>query len=53
MIVVLGGAMVIVLAIGPKVHGFTPGRRRWIFKCDNNPQHDFIHKESKAVGPML
>jgi hypothetical protein len=24
--------MIIVLAIGPKVHWFKPGRRRWIFK---------------------
>jgi hypothetical protein len=32
--VVLGGVMVSVLAIGPKVCGFNPGRGRWIFKGD-------------------
>jgi hypothetical protein len=31
--VVLGGVMVSVLAIGPKVRGFKPSRR-WIFKGD-------------------
>jgi hypothetical protein len=35
--VVLGGLVVIVLAIGPKVHGFKPGRERWLFKGDKNP----------------
>jgi hypothetical protein len=30
----LGGLVVIVLAIGPKVHGFKPGRGRHIFKGD-------------------
>jgi hypothetical protein len=30
--VVLGDVEVIVLAIGPKVRGFKPGRKRWIFK---------------------
>jgi hypothetical protein len=28
-LVVLGGLVVIVLAIGPKVRGFKPGRGRW------------------------
>jgi hypothetical protein len=28
----LGGLVVIVLANGPKVHGFEPGRGRWILK---------------------
>jgi hypothetical protein len=32
-----GGLMVIVVAIGPKVGGFKPGRERWIFKVDKNP----------------
>jgi hypothetical protein len=35
--VVLGGVMVIVFVIGPKVRGFTSHRRRWIFKGDKNP----------------
>jgi hypothetical protein len=28
--------VVIVLAIGPKVHGFKPGRGQWIFEGDKN-----------------
>jgi hypothetical protein len=35
--VVLGGLVVSVLATGPKVRGFNPGRGRWIFKGDKNP----------------
>jgi hypothetical protein len=35
--VILGGVMVIVLAIGPKVREFKPGRERWMFKGDKNP----------------
>jgi hypothetical protein len=34
--VALGG-LVVVLATGPKVRGFKPGRGRWIFKDDKNP----------------
>jgi hypothetical protein len=29
--VFLGGIVVIVLAIGHKIHGFKPGRGQWIF----------------------
>jgi hypothetical protein len=36
-IVALGSLVVRVLAIGPKIHGFKPGRERWIFKVDKNP----------------
>jgi hypothetical protein len=36
-IVALGGLVVSVLATGPKVRGFDPGRGRWIFKGDKNP----------------
>jgi hypothetical protein len=36
-VIVLGGVMVSVLATGPKVRGFKPGRGRWIFKGDKNP----------------
>jgi hypothetical protein len=32
--VALGGLVVIVLAIGPKVCGLKPGRGQWIFKGD-------------------
>jgi hypothetical protein len=35
-VVVICGVMVIVLAIGAKVGGFIPGRKRWIFKGDKN-----------------
>jgi hypothetical protein len=45
--VFLGGVVVIVFAIGPKVRGLKPGQRRWIFKGDRNPQHDFIRREAK------
>jgi hypothetical protein len=33
----LGGLVVTVLAIEPKIRGFKPGRRQWIFKSDKNP----------------
>jgi hypothetical protein len=48
----LGGLVVIVLAVGPKVGGFKAGRGRRIFKSDKNPLHDFLRRGSKAVGPM-
>jgi hypothetical protein len=35
--VAFGGLVVSVLATGPKVRGFSPGRGRWIFKGDKNP----------------
>jgi hypothetical protein len=40
------------LAIGLKVRGFIPSQGRWIFKGNKNPQHDFLWRGSKAVGPM-
>jgi hypothetical protein len=36
-LVFLGGEMVIVLAIGPKVCKFKPSQELWIFKSDKNP----------------
>jgi hypothetical protein len=30
--IALGGVVVSVLATGPKVRGFKPGRRRWILR---------------------
>jgi hypothetical protein len=48
----LGGLMVSVLATGPKVRGFDPDRGRWIFKGDKNPNHHFLQRGSKAVGPI-
>jgi hypothetical protein len=36
-LVSLGGPVASVLAIGPKVRGFKPGRERWIFNGDKNP----------------
>jgi hypothetical protein len=47
----LGDVLVIVIAIGPKVRGFNPGRGRWIFKGDNNPQHTFLRREVKQSSP--
>jgi hypothetical protein len=41
-----------VLATGPKVRGFDPDRGRWIFKGDKSPEHHFLRRGSKAVGPM-
>jgi hypothetical protein len=35
--VALDAVVFSVLAIGPKVRGFKPGRERWIFKGDNIP----------------
>jgi hypothetical protein len=46
----LGDPVVIVLATGPKVHGFKPGR--WIFKGDKNLLRDSLWRGSKAGGPM-
>jgi len=37
LLVVVGGLVVGVLAMGPNIRGFKPGRGRWIFKGDNNP----------------
>jgi hypothetical protein len=48
----LGGLVVSVLATGPKVRGFDPDRGRWISKGDKNPEHHFLRRGSKAVGPM-
>jgi hypothetical protein len=36
LVIVLGGLVVIVLAIGSKIRGFQPGRCRWIFKGGKN-----------------
>ena len=39
-----GGLEVSVLASGTRLRGFKPGRK--------NPQHAFLRRGSKAVGPM-
>jgi hypothetical protein len=52
LIVDLGGLVVSALATGAKVRGFDPDRGRWIFKGDKNPEHHFLGRGSKAVGPM-
>jgi hypothetical protein len=41
-----------IIAIGPKVRGFKPGRERRIIKGDKTSQHDFLWKESKDFGYM-
>jgi hypothetical protein len=51
--VFLLGVTVSVLAIEPKVRGFKPGRGRWVFKRDKNPQHAFLRRASKALGQCL
>jgi hypothetical protein len=48
----VSGVVVSVPAIGSKVWGFKPGRGRWIFKGDTNPQHASLRMGSKAGGPM-
>ena len=47
-----GGPVVIILAYGSEVRGFDPGWSRWIFSECKNPEHDFLRKGSKAVGPV-
>jgi hypothetical protein len=49
---VLGCVMASVLSIAPKTRGFEPGRVRWIFKGDKNPQHAFFRRGSKAGCPV-
>ena len=41
-----------VLAFGTQVRGFAPGRSRREFLGRKNPQHAFLRRGSKAVGPM-
>jgi hypothetical protein len=48
-----GGLVVSVLITRHKIGGFKPGRGRWIFKGNKNPQHDFLRRGSKAVYHML
>jgi hypothetical protein len=39
------------LPSGTLVLGFEPGRSCRIFKGEKNPQHAFLRRGSKAVGP--
>ena len=41
-----------VLPLSTQVHGFKPSRNRQDFSGRKNPQHAFLRKGSKAVGPM-
>jgi len=41
-----------VLPLSTQVQGFKPGRSRQDFSGRKNPQHVFLWRESKAVGPM-
>jgi hypothetical protein len=52
-LVAIGGVMVSVLAIDPKFHRFKPGRERWIYKGDKNPQHVFFQREVKPSASCL
>jgi hypothetical protein len=47
------GVMISILAIGPKVRGFKPGRGRWIFKGDKNQWTDFYAGEVKPSAPCF
>ena len=47
-----GGPVGIILATGPEVRGFKPGRDRCILSERKKPEYDFLQKGSKAVGPM-
>jgi hypothetical protein len=44
--VVLGGEILIMLAVGRKVRRLKPAREQWIFKDDKSPYHDFILGEA-------
>jgi hypothetical protein len=41
------------LPLSTQVHGFKPGQNHQDFSGQKNPQHTFLQKGSKAVGPML
>jgi hypothetical protein len=49
--VALGGVMLIVLAIGPKVHGFRHLEERCILKGAKNPWHDIFRWGVKPSAP--
>jgi hypothetical protein len=49
--VALGGVVVSVLATGPKVRGFKPGRGRWILRVIKSVAR-LPSEGKKAVGPM-
>jgi hypothetical protein len=48
---VLSGAMVSVLAIGPKVRDFKLVRWRWVLRGVKNPQYAFLRREIKTLAP--
>jgi len=41
-----------VLCLGTRARGFKPGRSRQYLAGRKNPQHAFLRRGSKAVGPM-
>jgi len=41
-----------VLPLSTRVRGFKPGQSRQDLSGRKNPQHAFLRKGSKAVGPM-
>jgi hypothetical protein len=49
--VVLGGLLVIVIAIEPKVRGFKPDRGRWIFKGDKTSSTTSFGGEVRPAVP--
>jgi len=50
--VVLGGLVVRVFAVRPKVRGVKAGRERYIFKSDKYPQHAIRRRGSQVVSPV-
>jgi hypothetical protein len=52
-IVFLCDEIVIVLAIGPKFHGFKPGLERWISNGDKHLWHDFLRPHVVRFYGML
>jgi len=47
-----GGLGVACCLLSTQVRGFKPGRSRQDFSGRKNPQHAFLRRGSKAVGPM-
>ena len=48
-----GGAEVVCWPLIPKFAGSNPAEAVGFLKGDKNPQHAFLRKRSKIIGPML
>jgi hypothetical protein len=49
--IALGGPVVSVLVIEPKVRGLKPGRERWVYETNKNLLQEFLRGGSNALGP--